>query len=662
MARDHGNSGRRNGDRLLLVYVVVVALAGAGALAWFLRSGLDVRPTGVLVVLVLGMIAGEIFPMEIPWRNQSLQVTLSSTFALMVLFLYGPATAGTFHAVLWIVAFSLRRKGWMKVAFNAGQIILVTAATTIVSSLLGVTPGAATVALTLDRTPELLAVIAALFAFLITNQVLTVIARTLSSDARIQDVVRSNLGVEVLIEFAALLLVPVGLVSLSHGFVLFGLTCVPIAAFYFAVKASLENQVLHEEREERLEAQRDIEAQLRQAQKMEAIGRLAGGVAHDFNNLLSVILNYARFAKDDLSEASSVHGDLDEIVGAAERATRLTQQLLSFGRRDVIKPRVLQLDDVVLDMGRMLGRTIGEHIRISVDVDAAPSVYIDPGQLEQIILNLVVNARDAMPSGGDLVLRTGSVSVETATKGGRLPEGEFARLEVADTGGGIGSDSLDRIFEPFFTTKERGEGTGLGLATVYGAVDQAGGHIDVSSELGVGTVFSVYLPATDLESRVPEMDAGPDLDLAGRTVLVVEDEASVRALVVRMLDGWGVRVLAASSGHEGLEISAGHVGPLDLVLTDVVMPRMSGKEFATALLGGRPGTPVLYMSGYTDDVVAKQGVLQDGEHLLRKPFDRAGLRKAVSRALVRRTPAGPPDVQPLRATTSGAWVDRVSAI
>ncbi|MBI5017518.1 MAG: response regulator [Deltaproteobacteria bacterium] len=380
-----------------------------------------------------------------------------------------------------------------------------------------------------------------------------------------------------------------------------------------------------------------LEAQLRQAQKMEAVGRLAGGVAHDFNNLLQVIFGATGFLLEDMEAGGDEEKWLLQVQNAAERAAGLTGQLLAFSRKQVVEPRVLDLNAVVLDTEKMLRRLIGEDIEVAVSLSPTlPPVRIDPGQAEQVLLNLAVNARDAMPEGGRLAIETAQVDLDeeyvVLHEGARA--GPHVLLAVSDTGSGMDRDTLSHIFEPFFTTKERGQGTGLGLATVYGIVKQAGGHIWTYSEPGHGTAFKIYLPPVE---GAPESLRARDTCTAAprgtETVLVVEDETPVRALVRAVLSGLGYTVLEAPGPEEALRVADGHSGPLHLLLTDVVMPGMGGPRLAEAVTVRRPAVKVLYMSGYLDDAVVRHGVLDRGTRFLQKPFTTRALGRKVREVL-----------------------------
>jgi PAS domain S-box-containing protein len=381
---------------------------------------------------------------------------------------------------------------------------------------------------------------------------------------------------------------------------------------------------------------RQLEEQLKLAQRLEAVGRLAGGVAHDFNNLLSVILSYAGFAVDALRESDLIHADIVEIQNAGQRAAALTRQLLAFSRKQLLEPEVLSLNKVVSGIESMLRRLLGEDIDIEVHLaEPLGSVMADPGQIEQVIMNLAVNARDAMPRGGKLTIETTNVELDAdyANQHVAVKPGRFVMLSVTDTGSGIDAETKAHIFEPFFTTKEKGKGTGLGLSTVYGIVKQSGGNIWVYSEPGRGTTFKVYLPrvdapATDLKRRPASVMA-----TGSETVLVVEDEDAVRRLAERILRSAGYTVLAAASGGDALVLCEKQGEAIDLLLTDVVMPQMSGKELAERLAKTSPKLRVLYMSGYTDNAIVHHGVLDPGTRFIGKPFAAAELTRKVREVL-----------------------------
>jgi PAS domain S-box-containing protein len=376
-----------------------------------------------------------------------------------------------------------------------------------------------------------------------------------------------------------------------------------------------------------------LEEQLRQSQKMEAVGRLAGGIAHDFNNLLTAISGYSDFALAQVDPASEAAGDIEEIRKAADRASSLTSQLLAFSRRQVLRPQVLDLNAIVTDMEAMLRRLIGEHIRLKVRLEGALEfARLDRGQMEQVLMNLALNARDAMPEGGDLIITTKNVLVDEGRANGHvgLEPGSYVMLVVSDTGAGMDDETKARAFEPFFTTKAPGKGTGLGLATVYGIVKQSGGSIWVDTMPGKGSIFTIFLPrAWEGARQAPVAPAEQNGAQGSETILLVEDESVVRSLVRKMLEGSGYTILEAEDGKQAFALSREHGGTIDLLLTDVVMPGMNGRELAERLWFSRPELRVLYMSGYTDSRVFNPDVLDPGSAFLHKPFTMSELAGKV---------------------------------
>jgi two-component system cell cycle sensor histidine kinase/response regulator CckA len=370
-------------------------------------------------------------------------------------------------------------------------------------------------------------------------------------------------------------------------------------------------------------ARRELEEQLRHSQKMEAVGRLAGGVAHDFNNLLTVINGYTDVLLDQIPEDAAEHADLAMIRDAGDRAAALTAQLLAFSRRTIIAPKALNLNVLVERLVKMCKRIIGENIVLTTHLDPElDSVMADAGQIEQVVMNLVVNARDAMPRGGRLSISTGNIRALT---------GSYVRLAVSDTGEGMTDEVRARVFEPFFTTKPQGQGSGLGLATAYGIVEQANGQIRVESTPGKGSSFSVILPVIDAsESSSPLITR--DRPRGTETVLLAEDEDAVRRLVQRALELHGYSVLPARSGEEAEQIERSHLGPIHLLITDVVMPGMGGRELADTIKSRRPQLKILYMSGYTNDEVVRHGVTLQRDAFLQKPFTPTGLVAMVRAA------------------------------
>jgi len=374
------------------------------------------------------------------------------------------------------------------------------------------------------------------------------------------------------------------------------------------------------------------EEQLRHAQKMEAVGRLAGGIAHDFNNIVSVIRGYSEETLNTLPLDDPNRKLIEPIQLASQRAALLTRQLLAFSRKQVMQPKVLSLNGVVKRMGEMLPRILGEHIELIASLKPnLDSVIMDPGQLEQIIMNLVINARDAMPHGGKLTLETANVVLDEEYVGlhGECRPGPHVMLAVADTGIGMDAATQSKIFEPFFTTKEIGTGTGLGLSTVYGIVKQSEGTVWVYSEVGVGTIFKVYLPRHEGAAAAEITPAPPATEPGHETILLVEDEKPLRELFARVLTNNGYRVLDASDPDHALEICRQHPGKIHLLLTDIVMPKMNGTKLAEQIVAIRPDIKVVYMSGYTDDAVVHHGILGPGTAFIEKPIGTAELLKKI---------------------------------
>jgi PAS domain S-box-containing protein len=381
-----------------------------------------------------------------------------------------------------------------------------------------------------------------------------------------------------------------------------------------------------------------LEAQLLQAQKMEAIGQLAGGVAHDFNNLLGVITGYTELLLKDLGAVHPGVRRAEEIQKAADRAGSLTRQLLAFSRKQVLVPEVLDLNNVLDDTERMLRRLIGEDIQlVTVFAPGLGRVKADPGQMEQVIVNLAVNARDAMPRGGKLIIETANVDLDAnySRTHADVKPGSYVMLAVSDTGHGMDADTMTHIFEPFFTTKEEGKGTGLGLSTVFGIVKQSGGHVAVYSEVGRGTSFKVYLPRTQEKGEIAAVGAARDEvpRTGSETILLVEDAEALRLLIAEILEVGGYRVLPGASPEAALAAAEAHAGPIHLLLTDVVMPGMSGREVADRIKASRPTVKVMYMSGYTDEAIGHHGALEPGTHFMQKPFTADALLRKVREVL-----------------------------
>ncbi|HEY1276272.1 MAG TPA: ATP-binding protein [Thermoleophilaceae bacterium] len=376
---------------------------------------------------------------------------------------------------------------------------------------------------------------------------------------------------------------------------------------------------------------RQSEEQLRQAQKMEAVGQLAGGVAHDFNNLLTVISGYGRIAQQRVGVGPGAE-ELEQIEHATERATQVTRQLLAFSRRQVLEPTLLDLGEVVEGLAPMLGRLIGEDVQMAMLAeDDLPAVLADRGQVEQILVNLAVNARDAMPTGGTLTIETRGVDVAPGADGPEIEPGRYVSLSVSDTGVGMEAEVLEHAFEPFFTTKEAGEGTGLGLATVHGIVNQTGGTLTVKSVPGLGTCFTILFPPAEqpaAEASRPAADE-PAAVTGSETVLVCEDEDAVRRLTERALLSGGYRVLVAARPSEALEAAEAHEGAIHALVTDVIMPGMSGAELSQRLLAARPEVRTLFVSGYASETLERRGGLPEGSAFMTKPFEPAMLLRSL---------------------------------
>lgn len=391
------------------------------------------------------------------------------------------------------------------------------------------------------------------------------------------------------------------------------------------------------ERRQTQEALRRSEEQLRQWQRVEAIGRLAGGVAHDFNNLLMTIKGCSELLLNAFDRRDPRREEVEEILKAADRATSLTRQLLAFGRRQVLQPQLLNLNSVVMNMDKMMRRLIGEDIQLVTILDKELwSVKVDPGMIEQVIMNLAVNSRDAMPHGGKLILETSNVihDEEYASSHVSVKPGHYVMLAVSDNGCGMDKETQSHLFEPFFTTKEKGKGTGLGLSTVYGIIKQSGGNIWPYSEAGQGTTFKIYLPRADKMASMYKPRSRPATAPGGtETILLVEDEEAVRAMVSRILQNKGYTLLEASNGNEAIQICQQYEGPIHLMVTDVIMPQMSGRELAERLAPILPEMKVLYMSGYPDNTIVQHGVLEAGTAFLQKPFTLNALELKVREVL-----------------------------
>jgi two-component system cell cycle sensor histidine kinase/response regulator CckA len=400
-------------------------------------------------------------------------------------------------------------------------------------------------------------------------------------------------------------------------------------AFYTLYRDISEQKRAEEDR-------RALEGQFRQAQKMEAVGRLAGGVAHDFNNLLTVISGYSEVLLESTERGSSLFPKIEAIQQAADRASCLTRQLLAFSRKQMLELKVVDVNVIVTDMERLFGPLIGENITVDTRLAAGLGrTRADAGQLEQVIMNLVVNAKDALPKGGKITIETTNETLGDAARQENffIQTGPYVVLSITDNGCGMDKETQLRIFEPFFTTKEKGKGTGLGLSTVYGIVKQSGGYIFAKSDLGQGTTFRIYLPRVE-DALEPLVPARPSQTVGGsETILLVEDEASVRQLVRETLEAGGYKLLEAEDGEVALRVAANHNGPIDILITDVVMPGISGQELSRRLCISDPALKVLYLSGYTEDSIIREGALEAGTAFLQKPFTLQTLSRKVREVL-----------------------------
>ncbi len=403
-----------------------------------------------------------------------------------------------------------------------------------------------------------------------------------------------------------------------------------LARLPFTIRRAMQQKAERKERDR-------LEEQLQLAQKMEAVGRLAGGVAHDFNNLLTVITGYSELLLEGLPQGDPMRAQAGQIKKAGDRAASLTRQLLAFSRKQVLAPEVLDLNYVVVNIDKMLQRLIGEDVELAtVCYPDLWRVRADPGQIEQVIMNLAVNARDAMPQGGKLTIETANVNLDDRYRSEHpvVISGDYVMLAVSDTGGGMTPEVQSRIFEPFFTTKEQGKGTGLGLATVYGIVKQSGGYIWVYSEPQKGTTFKIYLPRVQAARREPKRKQEvARMKTGSETILLVEDDKDVRKFVRGILEERGYALLVADGGEDALQMVASRSERIHLLLTDVVMPRMNGPDLAARLARFYPEMKVLYMSGYADKAVACHGVLGSGMHFLQKPFNPEDLARCIRKAL-----------------------------
>jgi signal transduction histidine kinase/ActR/RegA family two-component response regulator len=653
-------------DQALGVYVGLVCLAGLTAAALVPSPGLWEQPGTALLVAILAAVAGA-RPVRIP----SLRVELVAThpFVLCALAALGghAAVAAAIAGVLGATVARGWQQRWVRLVFNLGSVTFTTAAAwwTYVG-VGGRTEG--------DLLARLWPLMAATTAYFITNTGLVTTAVSLEKRQRFLRVWCDSFQWTA-ISYAFGLTLASGLLLVLETFGVWALALgIPpallLGSFYRTHKERLEEKLQRiqdveklnaelertvrelqaaladvergrqklqreiTEREQTEEALRHSEEQLRQSQKMEAIGRLAGGIAHDFNNLLTAIGGYTDLILAQPTDAT-LHGHAEEIKKASDRAASLTRQLLAFSRRQMLEPRIVDMNAIVENMDKMLRRLIGADIDLAFErCPDLGMVRADPGQMEQVLLNLAVNARDAMPEGGQLFLETANVTAGDPIRHPEMPDGDYVRLTLRDTGCGMDEMTQSRIFEPFFTTKAEGKGTGLGLSMVYGIVKQSGGWIWVTSALGHGTAFDIYLPRVHGTREAAEQRRpAPALTQGTETVLLVEDEDQVRDLAREVLQMNGYTVLEAPHGAEAIRICERYDDEIHLVLTDMIMPHMNGRELFERLIEQRPELKVLYMSGYTDQAVIGEGLLDEGAAYLQKPFSLDGLARKIREVL-----------------------------
>jgi signal transduction histidine kinase/CheY-like chemotaxis protein len=607
--------------------VTAVAAWGAVVLARAAVAVHDTHFTIYFVPLVLLTIVSGRFAIEVPGRPAT--VSLSEVFVFTTLLLFGPAAATLTVALdgVWM-SFMQKDRRVYRALFNVTEpAISVWLAGHVFFAIARIAP--------LARPHEgkpalLLATIGMTLVFFLLNSGLTALAVWLENGGSAWQVWSRDALHLAINYYAAASLATLAAANASGLDVqVVGLVVPLFILSYVAYKEAasrLDEAKRHVEEVERLyEEARKRDDKLRQAQKLEAIGRLAGGVAHDFNNILTAILGYGELVLAQCDASDPRHEDVNEILKAAARAASLTRQLLAFSRREVMVPQVLALDSVIAGMEQMLRRLIGEDIRVTRTTDGTVAlVRADSGQIERVLLNLAVNARDAMPTGGSIEIAVAAATVDAAfaSRHPLLAPGPYVRLSVADTGCGMTEEVRAHMFEPFFTTKEEGHGTGLGLATVYGIVEQSGGAIEVDSEEGRGTTFHVYLPR--VEDRREAKPAGTvrsgPIARASATVMLVEDDASIGTLVANGLRKDGFTVLRAMNADEAIEIARSYTASIDLLLTDVVMPGLNGRELAERITGMRGDIRVLYISGYSDDAILRRGIQTTAVQFLQKPF------------------------------------------
>jgi signal transduction histidine kinase/CheY-like chemotaxis protein len=611
----------------LLIFVTAVTACGVLVLVRALVTVQDAHFTIYFLPLVLLTVMSGRFAIPVPGRLAT--VSISEVFVFTTLLLFGPAAATLTVALdgVWM-SFRQRDRRVYRTLFNVTEpAISIWLAGHVFFAIARIAP--------LARPHEgkpalLLATIGMTLVFFLLNSGLTALAVSLENGGSAWTLWSGDALHLAINYYAAASLATLAAANASGlDFQVVGLVVPLLILSYVAYKEAasrLDEAKRHVKEVERLyEEARQRDDKLRQAQKLEAIGRLAGGVAHDFNNILTAILGYGELVLEQCDASDPRHADVEEILKAAARAAALTRQLLAFSRREVIVPQVLALDSIIAGTEQMLRRLIGEDILLTRTTDGTIGlVRADSGQIERVLLNLAVNARDAMPTGGSLEIALAAATVDEAFASRHPPiaAGAYVRLSVTDTGCGMTEEVRAHLFEPFFTTKDEGHGTGLGLATVHGIVEQSGGAIEVDSEAGRGTTFHVYLPeVADRREAKPAGTARRGAAArASATVMLVEDDASIGTLVANELKKTGFTVLRAMNAEEALEIVRTYAAPIDLLLTDVVMPGLNGRELAELVKGMRSDIRVLYMSGYSDDAILRRGIQTTAVQFLQKPF------------------------------------------
>jgi len=625
----------------LLIFVVTVTAIGAVVLARALVQVQSVPLNAYAVVLAVLTMAGSRFTIKVPGLPAT--VSVSEVFVFASVLLFGPAPA-TLTVALdgFLISLTHQNRRVYRTLFNVAEPAISAWSAGTVFFLI------AQLAESRGGGPGLmLATIGMALVFFLLNSGLTAIAVALESEWSAYDVWRRHAMPLAINYYSAAAVASLAVVNgRAIDFQIVGLVVPLLVLSYLAyMEASrrIDEAHRHVEEVERLYTDaRRRDDELRQVQKLEAIGRLAGGVAHDFNNLLMAIRGYCDLLIEDMEPGDPRRGDADQILQAADRATALTRQLLAFSRRQPVTRRVFTLDEVVTGTEKMLRRLIGEDITVTTAIEPHTArVHADQGQIEQVLMNLALNARDAMPNGGVMRIELASAVFDASSphRPAAAAPGRYVRLSVIDTGCGMSPEVASRIFEPFFTTKEVGRGTGLGLSTVYGIVDEAGGAIEVDTHVGRGTTFHVYLPETSAAPDGGRVDPALTAPApASETVLLVEDEAIVARLVAGALKKAGYTVLQAANAEEALALARSHPAAIDLLLTDVVMPGMNGRELADEVVRLRQGARVLYMSGYTDDALLCRGVTTNGVPFIQKPFSMPALTLKI-REVMKAKPA-----------------------